>query len=150
MKRNLQLGFTLIELMIVIAIIGILAALALPAYRDYTVRAKVTELILAADPTKNDVIEFFNTQGALPTAAQLTASTQQTKYVAGIAWDGTSIVITSTAAEPKMLAPGGQPGVITLSPAVNPAGTHLLWACSGTVEEKYRPSSCRVVPAVVQ
>ena len=70
MKR-VQQGFTLIELMIVVAIIGILAAVALPAYQDYTVRAKVSELILAGSAGKVQVSEYFQVKGALPTAAQL-------------------------------------------------------------------------------
>ena len=70
MKR-IQQGFTLIELMIVVAIIGILAAIALPAYKDYTVRAKVSELILAGSAGKVQVAEYFQVNGALPTAAQL-------------------------------------------------------------------------------
>ena len=62
MKR-VQQGFTLIELMIVVAIIGILAAIALPAYQDYTVRAKVSEVMLAASGMKTDIAEFFQTKG---------------------------------------------------------------------------------------
>ena len=67
MKR-IQKGFTLIELMIVVAIIGILAAVALPAYQDYTVKAKVSEFMLAASSAKNSIAEFVNTNGTLPTS----------------------------------------------------------------------------------
>ena len=63
MKRNLQKGFTLIELMIVVAIIGILAAVALPAYQDYTVRAKISEMIIAASSPKSLISEAFQTDG---------------------------------------------------------------------------------------
>ena len=69
MKKRIQKGFTLIELMIVVAIIGILAAVALPAYQDYTVKAKVSEMLLAASSAKTAVAEFANTNGALPGAS---------------------------------------------------------------------------------
>ncbi len=66
-KRSTQTGFTLIELMIVVAIIGILAAVALPAYQDYTKRAKMSEVVLAAAGCRLAVTEFFNTSGTLAT-----------------------------------------------------------------------------------
>ena len=70
--KQMQKGFTLIELMIVVAIIGILAAVALPAYQDYTVRAKVSEVILAASAGKVQVAEYFQVKGALPAVGDLT------------------------------------------------------------------------------
>ena len=79
--KRAQQGFTLIELMIVVAIIGILAAVALPAYRDYSVRAKASELILAASAAKTSVAEFVNTNGAMPTAASLNLASASSKYV---------------------------------------------------------------------
>ena len=78
MKR-IQQGFTLIELMIVVAIIGILAAIALPAYQDYTVRAKVSEVMLAASGQKNSVAEFFQTRGQMPATASIGTVTQSSK-----------------------------------------------------------------------
>ncbi|MGZ5033842.1 MAG: pilin, partial [Usitatibacter sp.] len=65
--KKVQQGFTLIELMIVVAIIGILAAIAIPAYQDYTVRAKVTELINAAGVCKTSIAEYYQTKGVMPT-----------------------------------------------------------------------------------
>ena len=91
MKR-VQQGFTLIELMIVVAIIGILAAVALPAYQDYTVRAKLSEVLLAASSAKNTVAEAAQSEGALP--ATLDVQTQSSDYVASVGY--ASGVITAT------------------------------------------------------
>ncbi|MEP6657907.1 MAG: prepilin-type N-terminal cleavage/methylation domain-containing protein, partial [Betaproteobacteria bacterium] len=82
MKR-VQQGFTLIELMIVVAIIGILAAIALPAYKDYTVRAKVSEVILAASSAKNAVAESAQINSVMP--ATLSVAGEASKYVASVA-----------------------------------------------------------------
>src|SRR6185312_5562179 len=91
MKRQLQQGFTLIELMIVVAIIGILAAVALPAYQDYTKRAKMSEVVLAASSCRTTITEIYQSaaSGGLPTANQwgCEASTATSKYVKSIATD---------------------------------------------------------------
>ena len=107
MKRSMQKGFTLIELMIVVAIIGILAAVALPAYQDYTVRAKVSEVVLAASGAKLAVAEAAQVNGAMPTAASLVVATQDTAYVSGVEYTQTSasvgvITATATAKEAKI------------------------------------------------
>ena len=140
--RTVQKGFTLIELMIVIAIIGILAAIALPAYQDYTTRAKVSEVILMGAPAKLAVAETTSSLGAL---ASVTAANSAysfpgaTKYVSGVAiTDGTGVVtITSTVPNAT--------GALTLTPT--PVGTdtgQLTWKCSSsTIAAKYLPSECR-------
>ena len=107
MKRSMQKGFTLIELMIVVAIIGILAAVALPAYQDYTVRAKVSEVILAASSAKTSVAESAQTNSAMPDTASLTVDNQASKYVTSVVYTGTDastgvVTVTASAAEPKI------------------------------------------------
>jgi type IV pilus assembly protein PilA len=134
MKRQVQAGFTLIELMIVVAIIGILAAVALPAYRDYTVRAKVSEVVLAASSGKTSVSEYVNTSGALPPAS-FTIENQTSKYVSGVSWDGTKIVATAT----------GDSNITgsTIELTGVASGGQVVWTCNGTIDQKYRPSSCK-------
>ena len=134
MKRSMQKGFTLIELMIVVAIIGILAAVALPAYQDYTVRAKVSEVVLAASGAKLAVAEAAQVNGAMPTAASLVVATQATAYVSGVEYTQTSasvgvITATATAKEAKI---SGQ--TITLTGTLGATGS-VDWVCGGRSEE---------------
>ena len=149
MKRSMQKmqqGFTLIELMIVVAIIGILAAVALPAYQDYTARAKMSEVILAASACRTSVTETYQTNNAasLPVAGAwgCEASTPTSKYVSKIETnkDG-AIRVTSQA-----IATGAN-GTMLLVPVVG-SGSITSWLCgpgpTGTgVNAKFLPGSCR-------
>ena len=141
--KRAQQGFTLIELMIVVAIIGILAAVALPAYRDYTVRAKASELILAASAGKTSVSEYVGTNGQMPDAASLGAISQVSKYVSDVTYTKTDasngiITVTATAAEPAF---SGKK--IKLTGTVN-ATNQVNWVCSTVdVEVRYLPGSCK-------
>ena len=137
MKR-VQQGFTLIELMIVVAIIGILAAIALPAYRDYTVRAKVSEVVLAASAPKTQIAEYFQSKGRLPTTNSLGTIDTSSKFVRSVAWSGT--VVTATATTTLDSNVGGQ--TVTLTAATLPNG-QINWTCGGTVAKRFMPASCK-------
>jgi len=141
MNKMIQKGFTLIELMIVVAIIGILAAIAIPAYQDYTIRAQVTEGLNLSGGAKTAVAEYFTNYGVFPTSnasAGLNA-TITGKYVSGVVV-GTAGRITATyGLAANQLISGS---TMFLDPAN--AGGSVTWSCNGgTVAAKYRPSSCR-------
>ena len=138
MKKNMQ-GFTLIELMIVVAIIAILAAIALPAYSDYMKKAKVSEVILAASASRTAISEYVAGNNALPPATW-TPESNASEYVSGVAWDGTSITATAQA-----IGTGVDGNTIVLTPdATNVAnGVVSGWTCNGTIETQYRPGTCQ-------
>jgi type IV pilus assembly protein PilA len=164
MFRKVQQGFTLIELMIVVAIIGILAAIAIPAYQDYTIRAKVTEGLNIADSAKTAIAEAYQSNdmpGVTAVAATWTAAFTPTKYVATAVVAATGVITIGYSA----IIPQISGKTITLTPSIaknalaaNQNG-NMDWACAstanatangrglpnnpGTVPARYVPTECK-------
>jgi type IV pilus assembly protein PilA len=134
-----QQGFTLIELMIVVAIIAILAAIALPAYQDYVVRARVSEAMAAASAAKVAVVE--NAANGKAFAAGFNPPTA-TKNLAKVEISATGLITLTTTK-----AAGGGTIIFTPNPALvvgTPPADRIDWTClTGTLAQKYRPSECR-------
>ena len=165
MKRTIQKGFTLIELMIVVAIIGILAAVALPAYQDYTVRARVSEVVLAASSCRTAITETV--QSATPgvdasAAIQNSCTVQPTRMVASGSADGDGVITivgnetnlggdTSATANSIQLAPfvSTAGGIVALDGATHAGFVIQEWRCgpapagSNPMPARYLPGSCR-------
>ncbi|HYN13794.1 MAG TPA: pilin [Burkholderiales bacterium] len=155
--KLLQKGFTLIELMIVVAIIGILAAVALPAYQDYTIRAKMSEVILAMSACRTSVTEVYQSGGSAVTAGNWgceVGATQATKYVASITTSNDGGVTATV----RNISPSVDTSVVTLVPLANATTPAIYtanqsqslfgWRCGNTgdstsVGAKYLPGSCR-------
>jgi type IV pilus assembly protein PilA len=161
--KSLQKGFTLIELMIVIAIIGILAAIAIPAYQNYTIRAQVTEGLSLADNYKTAVAEFYQNVGTMPTGVTIGTPTATTigmpgttagKYVSGITVDANgNVIITYSGSQANAKLTGKS---LALSVGLDTNGD-VEWVCGSqvaptnvtvavtaatTVPAQYLPSSC--------
>ena len=157
--KKMQQGFTLIELMIVVAIIGILAAIALPAYQDYTVRAKMTEVVLAASSCRTTITEVYQTGSSSPAAnawgCEASAVGGSSKFVKTVATDGVGKITVTAQGIPQLTA--GSTDVLTLVPLKDSStpmgasdfGTPIFaWRCGlpgdgTTVPAKYLPGSCR-------
>ena len=141
-----QQGFTLIELMIVVAIIAILAAIALPAYQDYVARSQVSEAMTLSSGAKTAVTEYYADKGAFPTTNALAglagASSINGKYVTSVTV-GTNGTITALLKGAGSVSAKVAGKTFVLTPA--DAGGSITWDCkaSGTIDAKYRPSSCR-------
>ena len=150
---RLQHGFTLVELMIVVTVIAILASIALPAFQDYSVRAKISEVILAISACRSSISEIYQTGGSAPSANSWGCEGGvASKYVQRIETDSNGVV-TGTVNGISAAVDGSVVTFIPLAasgtPATTPAsmGSGLFgWTCGGagtTVSAKYLPSSCR-------
>jgi type IV pilus assembly protein PilA len=156
--KTMQKGFTLIELMIVVAIIGILAAVALPAYQDYTIRAKMSEVILGMSACRTSITEVYQSGPATAPGAGgwgcEVGATQATKYVAGISTSANGVVTATV----QNVSPSVNTSVVTLAPMSTSSLLATMqtgasqglygWRCGNTtdgtnVNGKYLPGSCR-------
>ena len=156
MHNSAQKGFTLIELMIVVAIIGILAAVALPAYSDYTIRAKMSEAILAASSCRTSVTEYIQSEsGTAATASEWGRNDTATQFVESIEVAAETGVIT---VEVQNIDGEVDGETVTLTPFetidadgegdaeftdASTASTVAAWQCEGTMDSQYLPASCR-------
>ena len=145
-----QQGFTLIELMIVVAIIGILAAIAIPAYQDYTIRAQVSEGLNLSGGAKAAVTEFYQDRGVMPddnVEAGIAAPGEiQGNYVSTVTVLAGVITVAYSSAAPQAANAAINGQSLTLTPNVANAGS-VGWTCSGSLQNKHLPAACRTTAA---
>jgi type IV pilus assembly protein PilA len=135
-----QKGFTLIELMIVIAIIGILLAIAIPAYQDYTIRAKVTECLNGLAPSKTGVSEFVISNGHFPAQVDSFGTEFASKYCTNYAYTAATGVLEIDNTASVGIAASSV--TIQMTPDTN-ANNDVIWTCAAVGTARYAPSSCR-------
>jgi type IV pilus assembly protein PilA len=138
-----QKGFTLIELMIVVAIIGILAAVAIPAYQDYIARAQVSEAVSLTAGGKTPMAEFYADKGVWPSTADVVMGNLSGKYVSNITITAGMNVSTALTLQAKMKGTGVNSAIVDKTLEVS-STDGKVWNCSGgDISSKYRPAACR-------
>ena len=153
---NAQKGFTLIELMIVVAIIGILAAVALPAYQDYTVRAKVSEAVLAGSTCRTAVTEAFQAASTIPAGGAFgcevgSSASPVSKYVQSVTTGEGGVITVTTTSDSSLKGAASKTIIMTPKLADGTSAPSVgsgvgAWVCGGgasSMPAKYLPASCR-------